>query len=51
MGQCIALYLVGFIEWGIVAFSNWEKEVVKAFNRMDRRSVAEQGFGTGAAES
>jgi MATE family multidrug resistance protein len=54
VGQCIALYLVGFIEWGIVAFSNWEKEVQKAFKRMDRRSIAEQGsangLGPGAAE-
>lgn len=44
IGQCIALYLVGFIEWGIVAFSNWDKEVNKAFKRMDRRSIAEQGL-------
>ena len=51
VGQCIALYLVGFIEWGIVAFSNWEKEVEKAFRRMDRRSVAEQGLGTGTTGS
>jgi len=43
VGQCIALYLVGFLEWGIVAFSDWEKEVRKAFKRMDRRSIAEQG--------
>lgn len=44
VGQCIALYLVGFIEWGIVALSNWDKEVRKAFKRMDRRSIAEQGL-------
>jgi hypothetical protein len=42
--------LVGFIEWGIVAFSNWEKEVRKAFRRMDRRSIAEQGLGNDIAE-
>ena len=36
VGQCIALYLVGFLEWGIVAFSNWEKQVEKAFDRMDK---------------
>jgi multidrug resistance protein, MATE family len=35
VGQCIALYLVGVIEWAIVAFSNWEVEVKKAFDRMD----------------
>ena len=34
-GQCLALYLVGFVEWGIVAFSNWDKQVENAFGRMD----------------
>ena len=36
-GNCIALYLVGTFEWVIVAFSNWEDQVEKAFGRMDRR--------------
>lgn len=36
LGQCIALYLVGFLEWGIVAFSNWDREVDSAFARMDK---------------
>jgi MATE family multidrug resistance protein len=46
VGQCIALYLVGFLEWAIVALSNWDYEVTKAFERMDegedgdRRSVS-----------
>jgi len=35
LGQCIALYLVGVIEWAIVAWSDWEKEVERAFGRMD----------------
>ena len=35
MGQCIALYAVGAFEWTIVAFSNWDVEVMKAFLRMD----------------
>ncbi|KAF1812556.1 putative MATE efflux family protein subfamily [Eremomyces bilateralis CBS 781.70] len=35
VGQCIALYLVGALEWVIVAWSNWEKEVVKALGRLD----------------
>ena len=43
VGQCIALYLVGIIEWLIVAFSNWEKQVDNAFKRMDPGDVAEQG--------
>lgn len=34
-GQCIALYLVGMLEWAIVALSNWNVEVDKAFERMD----------------
>lgn len=35
LGQCLALYLVGFGEWAIVAFSNWDKQVENAFSRMD----------------
>ena len=35
MGQCIALYLVGMLEWAVVALSNWDVEVDKAFKRMD----------------
>ena len=33
-GQCVALYLVGAFEWTIVAWSDWEVEVAKAFGRM-----------------
>src|SRR5262249_10292688 len=47
VGQCIALYLVGFLEWGIVAVSDWEKEVRKAFARMDAEGRAESGTGGG----
>lgn len=43
LGQCVALYSVGLLEWAIVAFRDWEKEVDKAFGRMDRRSIAEEG--------
>lgn len=43
VGQCIALYLVGFAEWAIVAFSNWDKEVRNAFKRMDSGDRAEIG--------
>ena len=42
-GNCIALYLAGTFEWIIVAFSNWEKEVRKAFDRMDPQERAEVG--------
>jgi MATE family multidrug resistance protein len=43
VGQCIALYLVGFAEWAIVAFSNWDKQVENAFKRMDHGAEAEVG--------
>ncbi|KAL2830079.1 mate-domain-containing protein [Aspergillus cavernicola] len=35
VGQCIALYLVGALEWVIVTWSNWEQEVDRAFQRME----------------
>jgi MATE family multidrug resistance protein len=35
IGQCIALYLVGALEWMVVVLSNWNKEVDKAFLRME----------------
>lgn len=43
VGQCIALYLVGFAEWIIVAWSNWDKQVQNAFDRMDTGERAENG--------
>lgn len=43
VGQCIALYIVGTLEWAIVAFSNWEHQVTKALDRMDQDDVAESG--------
>lgn len=42
IGQCIALYLVGLIEWLVVALSNWNKQVENAFKRMDPGDLAEQ---------
>ncbi len=50
MGQCIALYLVGVIEWVIVASSNWEYEVRKAFERMDSGERQEIGEAIPAPE-
>ena len=43
VGQCIALYIVGFGEWVIVAWSNWEKQVENAFARMEKDEVVENG--------
>ena len=44
VGQCIALYLVGLLEWVIVAFSNWDHQVKKAFERMDHGDRIENGM-------
>ena len=44
VGQCIALYLVGILEWIIVAFSNWDHQVEKAFARMDEGDRTENGI-------
>jgi MATE family multidrug resistance protein len=43
VGQCVALYIVGIAEWVIVAFSNWEYQVEKAFDRMDKDDLVESG--------
>ncbi|RJE19999.1 MATE efflux family protein [Aspergillus sclerotialis] len=43
VGQCIALYLVGALEWVVVNLSNWNKEVDKAFQRMDVHEQLEAG--------
>jgi MATE family multidrug resistance protein len=44
VGQCIALYLVGAFEWIIVAWSNWEYQVKKAFERMEEGERMEAGI-------
>jgi len=51
VGQCIALYLVGAIEWIIVAWSDWEKQVENAFDRMDSGERMEAGEGGLVVES
>jgi len=47
VGQCIALYLVGILEWVTVAWSDWEYQVQKAFERMDEGDRAEVGGSNG----
>lgn len=47
VGQCTALYLVGILEWVIVAWSDWNHQVTKAFERMDGGERAEIGAGDG----
>ena len=44
VGQCIALYLVGIVEWIIVVLSNWDHQVTKAFERMDEGDRTENGI-------
>ncbi|KAK4998863.1 ethionine resistance protein [Elasticomyces elasticus] len=45
VGQCIALYIVGVAEWAIVAWSNWDLQVQRAFERMDENERVEIGAG------
>ncbi|KAK6608006.1 MATE efflux family protein [Botrytis cinerea] len=45
VGQCIALYIVGALEWIIVAWSDWEGEVKRAFGRMEVDDRIEAGIG------
>ncbi|KAI1207371.1 MATE efflux family protein [Annulohypoxylon truncatum] len=48
VGQCVALYLVGILEWVIVGLSKWDKEVRRALDRLDHGDVADDGVhGTG----
>lgn len=42
VGQCVALYIVGAGEWVIVGISNWEKEVEKAYARMEVEGQGER---------
>ena len=35
MGQCVALSLVGLLEWIVVGLSNWEDETRKAVERLE----------------
>jgi MATE family multidrug resistance protein len=39
VGQCVALYLVGALEWVIVGLSDWEGEVERALERLDDGGV------------
>ena len=43
MGQCVALYLVGILEWAYVGLSDWEKEVGRALGRLDEGDRVEVG--------
>ncbi|KAK4190698.1 MATE efflux family protein [Podospora australis] len=47
VGQCVALYLVGALEWVIVGMSNWESEVERARERLEAGGL---GVGDAAGE-
>ena len=42
VGQCVALYLVGVLEWVIVGMSDWEKEVDRARERLEAGGLGER---------
>lgn len=43
VGQCLALYLVGIAEWGLVAGIDWDEQVKRAFERMEVDEQMEEG--------
>lgn len=49
VGQCVALYLVGILEWVIVGLSNWEKEVDRAKDRLEAGGIGERDSEEGDA--
>ncbi|KAI1816241.1 mate efflux family protein [Poronia punctata] len=38
-GNCVALYMVGVLEWIIVGLSNWEKETKRALDRLQAGGI------------
>lgn len=51
VGQCVALYLVGILEWVIVGLSNWEKEVDRAKDRLEAGGIGEEEQDGDATEA
>ncbi|KAI0853113.1 MATE efflux family protein [Daldinia vernicosa] len=54
VGQCVALYLVGILEWVIVGLSKWDKEVDRALDRLDADEAGDNyvsGIGEVTARS
>ncbi|VBB75017.1 Putative transporter protein similar to C11D3.06 of Schizosaccharomyces pombe [Podospora comata] len=45
VGQCVALYLVGALEWVIVGVSNWETEVERAIARLEAGGLGNSDGG------
>ncbi|KAI1498086.1 MATE efflux family protein [Biscogniauxia marginata] len=38
-GNCVALYIVGILEWVIVGLSNWHKETQRALDRLEAGGI------------
>ncbi|KAJ3540983.1 hypothetical protein NM208_g4812 [Fusarium decemcellulare] len=49
-GQCVALFLVGILEWVIIGVSNWEVEVQKASDRLEDGGMASEVIDEGTDE-
>ncbi|KAM0418983.1 hypothetical protein ACHAPT_012034 [Fusarium lateritium] len=47
VGQCVALFLVGILEWMIISVSNWDAEVQKASDRLEDDYTAEESADEG----
>jgi len=47
IGQCVALYLVGGLEWVIVGASNWEGEVKRAMKRLEDGGMGDEEVSEG----
>ena len=43
IGQCLALSVVGFIQWLIVWWTDWEVQVARAFERMYDQGAGRKG--------
>lgn len=42
VGQCVALYIVGIGEWILVGLSDWDHQVNRAFERMDKEELEQE---------
>ncbi|ERS95402.1 hypothetical protein HMPREF1624_08280 [Sporothrix schenckii ATCC 58251] len=46
LGQCVALFLVGLLEWALVAWTNWPAEVRRAFDRLEAGGIVTVRHGS-----
>ncbi|EEU42550.1 uncharacterized protein NECHADRAFT_40221 [Fusarium vanettenii 77-13-4] len=47
IGQCVALFLVGILEWMIIGVSNWDAEVQKASDRLEGDGIVDNSADEG----